>query len=233
MLHRRLLQVLCLGCLLILGMLIILGISPLQSFAGSPLGGTSQRTAAPASAAAGIHMGNRNGFWNPALLLYSDGCNTAFGGRWPSMLVFLTRQAYNVSRTAAPDCRITKAMVSVRPELKEYLQAASVAGVKIVLRIFPSPGNFNADHSLSSLSTPADGGSMCGTVNGKAREETYRGYLDLVDEIKAIHDWNVDNGITEYAFVPANEPDLEWYQGTYCPSGAPFFGYNCINNTAV
>jgi hypothetical protein len=192
-------------------------------------------------AAAGIHMGNHNGLWNSDLRRYIDGRNSGVGGKWPSVIVFLTRQAYSVNRTSSPDCRITQNTVSVRPELKDYLQAASTAGVKIILRIYPSPGNFNADRSLSLASTPADSGSMCGNVGGKRREEVYRSYSDIVDEMVAIHNWNVANGITEHGFVPANEPNNPnegWYPApnhicpyTTNPLTPP--NYGCINNAVV
>ncbi len=156
------------GCLIALVIVLVL-------VNGLAMTGRSSASPLFVGAAAGIHMGNHNGFWNPALLLYVDGRNTGFGGRWPSVIVFLTRHAYNVSRTASPDCRITKDMVSVRPELKSFLQGASAAGVKIVLRVYPSPGNFSpSDHSLSLASTPADNGSMCGAINNESREKFYR-----------------------------------------------------------
>ncbi len=175
---------------------------------GLALAGHSSASPLFVGAAAGIHAGNHINFWNPALLRYIDGRNSAIGGKWPGVIVFLTRQAYNVGRTASPDCRVISTTVGVKPELQNYLQAASAAGVKIILRVYPSPGNFStSDHSLSLSSTPADGGSMCGAIGNKNREEVFRSYSDIIDEMVAIHDWNADNGITEHGFVPANEPN--------------------------
>jgi len=88
-----------------------------------------------------------------------------------------------------------------------YLQRAARAGVKIFIRIMPSPGNFDAGHRLSLLPAPTNG-DRC---NIWPQSGGMRSYDDIGDEIIKIHQWNAAHGITETGFLPANEPNAEWY----------------------
>jgi hypothetical protein len=149
----------------------------------------------------GIHLGNRPAAdWNNTLLARVDGDH---GGVWPKAVVFLSSQLYNISRDA--NCRIKTSASDVttgRPVLLDYLRRASQNGVHIIIRIHPSPGNFDANHRL--ISGPIAGIEYCSPLD-------YRPAPDVADEIKAIHNYNQAQGISEWGFEPANEPNIEWY----------------------
>ncbi len=149
----------------------------------------------------GIHLGNRPAAdWDNTLLARVDGDR---GGIWPKAVVFLSSQLYNISRDA--NCRIKTSASDVttgRPILLDYLRRASQNGVHIIIRIHPSPGNFDANHRL--ISGPIAGIGYCSPLD-------HRPPLDLADEIKAIHNYNQAQGISEWGFESANEPNIEWY----------------------
>ena len=150
----------------------------------------------------GIHLGNRPGAdWNSTLLADIDGDRP--GGTWPKAVVFLSSQLYYLSRDA--DCRIKTGpndTITNRPVLLDYLQRASQSGVRIIIRIHPSPGNFDTDHNL--LVDPIPGIGYCDWNNHRPAD-------DIADEMIAIHNYNQAHGITEWGFEPANEPNAEWY----------------------
>jgi hypothetical protein len=153
----------------------------------------------------GIHLGNRLGGWTNNLLALIDGDQS--GGIWPGAVVFLSNQVYTISRdpntcrikTGAADTTLSNATI------KNYLQRASqqTSPVRIYIRLYPSPGNFEDDGTLAI--GPID------PFTGFCFPGAKRPAQDLGDEMIAIHNYNQANGITETGFVPANEPNLEWY----------------------
>jgi len=163
---------------------------------------TSVRADGPIKEWSGIHLGNRpSSDWDSAYLARVDGDN---GGIWPNAVVFLSSQLYTLSRDA--NCRIKTGANDVttgRPVLLNYLQRASQNGVRIIIRIHPSPGNFDANHRL--ISGPIAGIGYCSPNN-------YRPAFDIADEMDAIHNYNQAHSITEWGFEPANEPNIEWYK---------------------
>jgi hypothetical protein len=71
------------------------------------------------------------------------------GGPLPDVVVILSSQAYDL---ILQNCMI----IGVQPKTNaapiiSYLQTLSAAGKKIVIRIFPSPGNFTSFHLLLGL----------------------------------------------------------------------------------
>ncbi|PKO23435.1 MAG: hypothetical protein CVU38_04050 [Chloroflexi bacterium HGW-Chloroflexi-1] len=163
---------------------------------------TSVRAGGPIKEWSGIHLGNRpSSDWDSALLARIDGDN---GGIWPNAVVFLSSQLYTLSRDA--NCRIKTGANDVtttgRPVLLSYLQRASQNSVRIIIRIHPSPGNFDTDHRL--ISGPIAGIGYCDPSH-------YRPAFDIADEMDAIHNYNQAHSITEWGFEPANEPNIEWY----------------------
>lgn len=150
----------------------------------------------------GIHLGNRpDADWTPELLAQIDGDS---GGIWPKAVVFLSSQLYNLSRDA--NCRIQTGAndtTTGRPVLLDYLQRASLNGVRIIIRIHPSPGNFDSNHNL--WVDPIPGIGYCDPLD-------YRPALDIADEMVAIHNYNQARGITVWGLEPANEPNYEWYR---------------------
>lgn len=93
----------------------------------------------PAKQWSGMHMGNR---------IYADWSNDMLapfdpeaGGKWPRVVVAQSNQVFNIHRYEEPDCRIQS--VSVKNwTLFTYLREAAQAGTRVVIRITPSPGNF-------------------------------------------------------------------------------------------
>jgi hypothetical protein len=164
----------------------------------------------------GIHFGNHvySEPWTEDLLKRID---LTQGGTWPDTVVVLSRNVYDVPRNTSGDCRITGAtgkypLLTATTVFTGYLQRASAAGVKIIIRIWPSPGNFDAIHHLSLSPQPfndnrCDDGSIPNQIGN-------RSYDDVGDEIIKIHQWNATHGIAEAGFLPANEPNAEWYDFT-------------------
>lgn len=166
----------------------------------------------------GVHLGNRTNEggkvidWNTTFLQRID---PVLGGKWPATVVVLSNQVYQLNRYPSTDptypCRIYGA--AVRPDTPvvfDYLKRAAQAGVRVIIRIWPSPGNFEdwndptwPNHHLSS-------GPPVGP-EGYCRPDLYRSKADLADEMGAIHDLNAAYGFSEFGFEPANEPNLEWY----------------------
>ncbi len=164
----------------------------------------------------GMHLGNREtegADWLPAMLAEIDGDN---GGIWPRAVVVQSKQIYNVWRPPDPPCEVAGAGVwSYRESTYNYLKRASLAGVKVIIRVAPSPGNFEdwddptrSNHQLRSDTAPA-GGDYCGLKYDK-----FRAIDDVAAEMHAIHTHNQIDGWVEYGFEPANEPNTEWYSLT-------------------
>lgn len=162
----------------------------------------------------GIHLGNRsNSDWNDAILQTLD---PVADGTWPKAIVVLSSQIYQIQRYpvdhATMPCRVDKAEI-LMPVVFDYVKRAAQHGVRVVIRIYPSPGNFydwddpaQPDHHLST-------GVPVGP-EGYCRPDLYRSKADLADEMDAIHRLNDSYGFTEFGFEPANEPNVEWYEGS-------------------
>jgi hypothetical protein len=162
------------------------------------------KSSGPIKSKSGVHLGNRTVDWNTALLNAIDG--EKVGGIWPKSVVFISNQVYDLHRPQDGVCRILgAASITIKsPVLKDYLQRASKNGVRIIIRIYPSPGNFDTFQNLGPNPIP-NIGYCFPSANRPAQ--------DIVDEMTAIHDYNQSllTPITEWGFEPANEPNLEWY----------------------
>ncbi len=179
----------------------------------------------PIKAISGLHLGSRHNDWTAAMLQPIDGGN---GGVWPAAVVILSSQVYNLGRRTEPTgddpyCKIVNVGL-FKPNVFAYLKRASASGVKVLIRIHPSPGNFQdwddplqRNHHLLSSGGPA-GGGYC---YNNGHQNQVRHVNDIVQEIAQIHEFNVRNGLWEYAFVPANEPNREWYTKTLQSQASP------------
>lgn len=177
----------------------------------------------------------------------SEDCDFLFrlrgnrGGRWPAAVMVLSNQVYDVQRyqegETDPDgnnlkCTVKNVVVSEgRRFIFNYLREAALRGTKVLIRIFPSPGNFNEatqsgwPDSVPSrilltdpIATPANGeATFCGGAHS-----TFRSIDDIAREMKLIYDLNINspNNIppANFAFIPANEPNIEWYSENTQPS---------------
>ncbi len=159
----------------------------------------------------GMHLGNHEGDdWTLEMLQPIDGDN---GGVWPRAVVVQSKQVYNVWRAPEAPCEVAGAGVrGDRDIVHGYMKRAAQAGVWVVIRIAPSPGNFEdwddplrQNHQLRSDMVPA-GGDYCG-----GKFDLFRAIDDVAAEMDAIHARNQINGWTEFGFEPANEPNTEWY----------------------
>ena len=179
------------------------------------------RSDVPSKQRSGVHLGLRPwADWNESLLSHID---PQHGGIWPDVIVLLSDQFYNVVRD--PETHRITGVTSGRPALEDYLQRATAAGVHLIIRIQPSPGNFLPDSAgnhrllLTAIDyTHGDGNCM------RWENNCHRSPDDIADHIVAIHDYNIAHGISEWGFEPANEPNIEWYDydpaNTY-PDTAP------------
>lgn len=144
-------------------------------------------------------------------------------------MVIQSSQVYSLSRAPRTNptsvCRITGVTLKLTGEgepynVYNYLTSAVAAGVEVVIRITPSPGNFvdyaapGQGHHLSNATQPA-GGDYCDIdEDGKRDDEKFRDILDLAQEMNAIYTINKQNGwpANAFFFEPANEPNYEWYK---------------------
>lgn len=188
-------------------------------------------------ARSGIHLGNRTSDW-PTAFFQRIKYQTDGSGVWPAAVMVLSNQVYNIPRDPN-DCRVKwwEAAGIANPNVFAYLTQAAQAGTKVIIRLYPSPGNF-ADYNVANwpnhdLITTGPAGSryLCnnelGALNAIGKPAAYRSPGDLVDEMASIHRANAAYGWTEFGFEPANEPNLEWY---YPPS---FTWGPSLNQTTV
>jgi hypothetical protein len=170
----------------------------------------------------GIHLGRRDdpglaGDWTTDMLQPIDGQN---GGTFPRVIVVLSSQVWHIDRpTNNGRCEVAGATPrDDRPVVWDYLTRAAQNGATILIRIYPSPGNFQdwngvGSHTLIATTTPA-GGNYC---NGQWA--SFRAIDDVVNEMDAINAINQINGwpISSTYFIPANEPNQEWYSSGTTP----------------
>ena len=146
----------------------------------------------------------------------------------------LSNQVYAITRSATAPCDIIG--VSVRhPYIYNYLKriASPDIGAKVIIRLYPSPGNFPdwnvlpgvnkknwVTHTLiSEYNTTPTGTNYClDWWSDPIADDTqyvpmdyFRSVDDLARTMHFIHQLNVSNGWTEFGFIPANEPNKEWY----------------------
>ena len=161
----------------------------------------------------GVHLGNRQSDWNtPRDFLFR--LKGTADGKWPAAIVVLSNQLYSINRSTSSPCNITGA--SIRSSvLYAYLTQAITKGTRVVIRIYPSPGNFTdynspgSSHTLRSDTIPA-GGNYCGGNYTK-----FRAINDIVAEMNEIYKVNVNQNswpMESFYFEPANEPNIEWYK---------------------
>ena len=131
-------------------------------------------------------------------------------GKWPAAVLVISSNLYEIERNGAW-CSITGARVR-NSTLFNYLRAAANTGVKVIIRIHPSPGNF-MDYAIAPqphrllvdpTATPPGTSDLC-------HPDGYRPIADLASEMHFIHDLNQQGGWSEFGFEPANEPNTEWY----------------------
>jgi hypothetical protein len=158
----------------------------------------------------GIHLGIRPGAdWSDAMYARIAGDR---GGTWPDTIVLMSDQFYNVVRD--PNTHRITQVTTGRPATLSYLQSATAPrrGVALIIRIQPSPGNFLQNRSafhhlvLNAIDYTHGDGDCRNWEDNCHRSPDY-----IADHIVAIHNYNAANGIAEWGFEPANEPNLEWY----------------------
>ncbi len=168
----------------------------------------------PMKSKSGVHLGSRQDNW-PSNTLSRIGDN-ADSGIWPRAVVVQSNQLYYLDRRP-PDqgnglCQIAQARVR-EGDLYDYLTKAQRNGVKVVIRIVPSPGNFedwnnpSLEHILRASTIPASGDYCDG------ESEFVRAIDDIAIEMDEIYKLNVRRGWNpaNFFFEPANEPNSEWY----------------------
>jgi hypothetical protein len=143
----------------------------------------------------------------------------------------LSNQLYNIRRSPTGICNIADAQKWGNTCLFDYLTSVIQKGTIVVIRIYPSPGNFTdwtspgQTHTLLNGTAPA-GGTYCGDPipndDKPSAPYYYRAVNDITAEMNAIYNLNIANGwpATQFYFEPANEPNKEWYadQGDVNPN---------------
>jgi hypothetical protein len=175
----------------------------------------------------GIHLGNHvGGDWTDDELALVDG---DAGGAWPRVIVVQSKQVWNVWRPTESPCEVAGADVWNDPQgvdrrnVHDYLTRAAQNGVTIIIRVAPSPGNFeeaiqpgwpDPDQVPGRTLITQPGVTPGGTDYCGANWEKFRAVDDIVREMDAIHTRNQINGWPTDCcyFEPANEPNLEWYK---------------------
>lgn len=148
-------------------------------------------------------------------------------GIYPAVLVVLSNNLYTYTR-GGPACTINAVSGVTNQTLYDYIKSAAQHGTKVIIRIYPSPGNFQnalgasgTTHTLltgSGQRPPKPGGGIADycsdPIPGDSKlsaAEYFRSIDDIANEMKAIRDYNNARGWSVYAFEPANEPNVEWW----------------------
>lgn len=182
---------------------------------------------------AGVHLGNHlSGDWPAAMLQPIDG---SAGGVWPRAVVVQSAQLYNIWRVQEPPCNQlagTDFWLSADSNIRQYLKKATNNGVTVIIRIAPSPGNFEEakfgengwwppeNRTVNARTLHAEPGVMPTGIDYCAgRHHWFRAVDDLAKEMQVIYERNLAEGWPEsnFYFEPANEPNLEWYTGNTAP----------------
>jgi hypothetical protein len=170
----------------------------------------------------GMHLGNRNsGDWTAEMLAPFD---PSQGGIWPHIVVVQSRQVYSFTRDS--NCRIAEIGVK-NWNIQNYLsRAAREGGIRVIVRITPSPGNFEESILTNEPLLESDilTRTLISAVDVRPgnwlqcdNDWRFRTVDDIGDEMIAIqrynlwaappgYDWSV------WGFEPANEPNIEWYR---------------------
>jgi len=188
----------------------------------------------------GIHLGNRDSDWtfdpmDPTTMLNPFYDNPQYpnpNGTWPNVIVVQSRQVFSITRDL--DCRITGVGVKNWNAYTLLSHAARYNGTKIILRITPSPGNFEqavnagwrdarprtliTDTFPNYRQTPGNY-TQCDPEDPQSTyfEEQFRSVADIGDEMIAIQLWlsNLYYSWQVWGFEPANEPNIEWYRPSW------------------
>lgn len=161
----------------------------------------------------GLHLGNRLLDWDSPID-FLQRVDLSVQASTPRMVVALSNQIFAVQRSTTTPCNITGATVG-NAYLFDFLDRIIHKGAYVVVRIYPSPGNFTdyanpgPNHTLLSGAAPA-GPDYC---NG--RDKLFRATTDVAAEMAAITSLVVDTygwPAGSLYFEPANEPNLEWYE---------------------
>lgn len=181
----------------------------------------------------GVHLGNR-----PLIDWNQTSTGTAFDflaelrgqeqGIYPSALVVQSNQIYNIERNG-PGCTVSGASVKSQSAFDLMIKAAQ-AGTQIIIRIKPSPGNFEdavwitQTHAIIPWSgiTPQSRDYCTDPIPGGdggrwAAPDYFRAIDDIAKEMHYIHELNLNYGFVEAGFEPANEPNKEWYSDWHNP----------------
>lgn len=169
-------------------------------------------TPPPIKRRSGIHLGARpSSTWSGTANVLGR-LRGNEGGIWPAVIVVLSQEIYTVNRSQEGRCDITDVTIG-RQEDYNFLRLAARNGTKIVIRVYPSPGNFrdavelNEPHTLISEAGVLPPNRTYCASQGRDGD-------DIAREMQLIQEINRQNGFSAY-FVPANEPNGEWYSGWY------------------
>lgn len=170
-------------------------------------------------AKSGIHLGSGvQANWSTLMQTRLTGGNPA-QGIYPAVLVVLSNNLYTYTRGGSA-CAISAVSGVTNQTLYDYIKSAAQRGTKVIVRIYPSPGNFQnalgAPGTTRTLLTgsgqrpPKPGGGI-GDYCTPGNDNLFRSIDDIANEMKAIRDYNSARGWSVYAFEPANEPNSEWW----------------------
>jgi hypothetical protein len=205
----------------------------------------------------GMHLGNRiRNDWDENragesvdFLDLIDGSSEAQS--FPAAIVVLSNQVYELETSSVAPCDITGVHVREgREHVYQYLRKAAQAGVKVIIRLYPSPGNFQdwdedpgidgsgwKDHLLLTEADQTARGTYCmdgwsDPIPGDPKwvpRDHYRAIDDLAREMHYIHQFNTADNWTEFGFLPANEINLEWYMRRSEPPISNYAAWQAMN----
>lgn len=178
----------------------------------------------------GIHLGSGvNGNWSPLMQSRLTGGNPTIG-IYPAVLVVLSVDIFNYTRSNTSPCLITNVASVKNQTLYNYLTEAALNGTKVIIRIYPSPGNFNNTFGIGGRFLLLTAGSRPQRQVGPGNIITadycsdpisndskpwadyyFRSIDDIAQEMIVIRDFTNNSGWKPYAFEPANEINSEWW----------------------
>lgn len=169
----------------------------------------------------GVHLGSAsNQTWTTAMTTRLTG-GVPSQGYYPAVLVVLSSDVYNLTRSASSPCYISFVSSTKNQALFNYIRDAAQHGTQVVIRIWPSPGNYENAFGVGSktlltgtddrpLRIPSPPTPVDWCTDAMNRSTKARNVHDIANEILAIRNYNLSQNWSAFGFEAANEPNGEW-----------------------
>lgn len=172
----------------------------------------------------GVHLGSGTfSIWTSAISQRLTGTYSASStGAFPAVIVVIANNVFRYNYSSTPPCAISSVNGAqmMNADVYNYLKAASQYGSKVIIRLWNPKGNYtdaygaSASHDLltglDSVPLLPGGSPASWCSNPSGERDKFRNGRDLANEAFAIHSYAIQDGWTPYAYLLANETNIEW-----------------------